>query len=94
MSKFEENKGRLDGKTFTLQLEGKASPEAAEFFLRLTEDFDAAQQTMQERVDELFSKTVSIGGNEKDIMIAKNLFTIGYVLGWNDSQSVKKGERK
>lgn len=80
----------------SVSFEIEVDDDMREFMEKQMYAFNTMQEAVNKRIDELFKEKVVINGSdEKGIMIARNLFTIGYQLGWNDFRNVivqKNGE--
>ena len=64
----------------------KVDEETQAFFKRMKEEDKAFEDAVRERIQQLFDEYIQLDGRKKDEAygIVRNIFSIGYQLGWND----------
>ena len=73
--------------TNRLSISSKASADenARDFFNRMAEEQKEQDEAMSERIIQLFDEFFEVStNNKKNIAYLKQVFAIGYALGWSD----------
>ena len=77
----------MSNQTNKLSISSKASADekARDFFNRMVEEQKEPDEAISERIVQLFDEFFEVStNNKKNIDCLKQVFAIGYELGWND----------
>ena len=77
----------MSNQTNKLSISSKASADekARDFFNRMVEEQKEQDEAISERIVQLFDEFFEVStNNKKNIDCLKQVFAIGYELGWND----------